>query len=193
VVTQPAYLKILKDYARERHGDEEDLRSAVLDMKGESDRGAIILSATSIEDVLELEIANKMPSLKNDDQLRKRIFEGDGPISSFSRKIDMAYALGIIDKQYHGIINLIREVRNACAHARRPISLARPELQGVCKVIISDTINDIPDNDPQSLRDALLIKCMLVGHYILSGEKIEGTQAIINHYKKLTAEAAAEN
>jgi hypothetical protein len=192
VATQPAYLKILKDYARERHGNEEDLRSAVLDMKGESDRGAIILSATSIEDILEIEIANRMPSLKSDDQLQKKIFEGDGPISSFSRKIDMAYALGIIDKQYHGIINLIREVRNACAHARRPISLARPELQGVCKVIISDTINDLIDESPQVLREALVIKCMLIGHYIVSGEKIEGTKAIINHYKNLTADAAAQ-
>jgi hypothetical protein len=128
VVTQPAYLRALKAYTRLRYGSDEDISAAVVDLSEESDRGALMLAATGTEDMLEFEILKHMPTLLVDEAARKQMFEQDGPIATFSRKIAIAYALGILDKEYRAKADLIREIRNACAHSRKPISLKIPEV-----------------------------------------------------------------
>ncbi|RUV04327.1 hypothetical protein EOB36_03490 [Mesorhizobium sp. M6A.T.Cr.TU.017.01.1.1] len=187
MVSQPAYLTNLKKYAKLRfRGDEdEDARIAVRDLDNESDRGAIILAATNVEDMLELKILERLPTLQADEPARKFVFEQDGPISTFSRKILMAYAMGIVDKPYRKLIDLVREIRNACAHSRQPISLQVPELQDACKVVISDIWPDIKDHNPKTIRMAFVMKCTFIQHYILHGEKLEGRDAHLAHWEKL--------
>ncbi|PAP97809.1 hypothetical protein CIT25_35065 [Mesorhizobium mediterraneum] len=69
MVSQAAYLTNLKSYAklRFRGDDDEDARRAVRDLDNESDRGAIILAATNVEDMLELRILEKLPTLQVDE------------------------------------------------------------------------------------------------------------------------------
>ncbi|RWE34449.1 hypothetical protein [Mesorhizobium sp.] len=190
MVSQPAYLANLKSYAKLRFvgDDEEEARIRVRDLDSESDRGAIILAATNIEDMLELRILQRLPTLHHDETTRKFVFEQDGPISTFSRKILMAYAMGIVDKPYRKLIDLVREIRNACAHSRQPISLEVPELQEACKVVISDIWPDIKDHNPRTIRMAFVMKCTFIQHYILHGEKLEGREAHLAHWEKLKRE-----
>ena len=54
-----------------------------LQFTDESDRGAIILAATSIEDMLEDKIVESLPRLNNDEPTRKRMFENDGQLATF--------------------------------------------------------------------------------------------------------------
>ncbi|ESX87004.1 hypothetical protein [Mesorhizobium sp. LNJC405B00] len=187
MVSQAAYLANLKSYAKRRFDgeDDEDSRRAVRDLDNESDRGAIILAATNVEDMLELRILEKLPALRVDETARKSVFEQDGPVSTFSRKILMAYSMGIIDKPYRKLIDLVREIRNACAHSRQPISLEVPELQEACKVVISDIWPDIKDHDPKTIRMAFVMKCTFIQHYVLHGEKLEGKEAHLAHWEQL--------
>jgi len=188
MVSQPAYLANLKAYAKFRYVTDDHGRNAAEDMVGESDRGAIILAATNVEDMLEWRILQLMPTLRQDEATRKQIFDQDGPIASFSRKTTMAYAMGIIDKPYRKTIDLIREIRNACAHSRHPISLRVPELRAACEVLISDTLHHLKDREPIRVRNAVLIRCAFVGHYVLTGEKIEKYEDQLVHWRKLHAE-----
>jgi len=55
----------------------------------------------------------------------------------------MAYAMGIIDKAYRKKIDLIREIRNACAHARFPLSMEKQVLRDACKALLAATWNDL--------------------------------------------------
>ncbi|MER9914013.1 hypothetical protein NKJ71_25640 [Mesorhizobium sp. M0050] len=187
MVSQAAYLANLKGYAKRRFdgADDEDSRRAVRDLDNESDRGAIILAATNVEDMLELRILEKLPTLQVDETARKSVFEQDGPVSTFSRKILMAYSMGIIDKPYRKLIDLVREIRNACAHSRQPISLEVPELREACKVVISDIWPDIKDHDPKTIRMAFVMKCTFIQHYILHGAKLEGREAHLAHWEQL--------
>lgn len=56
-----------------------------------------------------------MPSINA--KLRKGIFNGYGPLASFSARIDVAYALGIIDQSLFKLLHAVRELRNSLAHS----------------------------------------------------------------------------
>jgi hypothetical protein len=178
MVTEPAYLRNLKVYAKARTGVDNTPEAAVADIIAESDRGAIILAATGIEDILEDQIMAKLPGSKGDDDGYKRLFENDGSIASFSKKNWMAYAMGIVDEAYRKKIDLIREIRNACAHSRKPISMKDEVLSAPCKVVIADFLPVLSDSSPEALRHAFVLKCSLIIHYVLTGEKVEGPEAI---------------
>jgi hypothetical protein len=89
MVTQPAYISNLKSYARARLSNNDDVNDSITDFSTESDRGAILLAATGIEDMLEYEILNRLPGLGNHEPARKRMFEQDGQVASFSKKIEI--------------------------------------------------------------------------------------------------------
>src|SRR2546422_11207432 len=57
----------------------------------ESDRGKVIIGAEMLAEDLELLIRSRMRTLKR--ELDSDIFKGFGPLSSFSGKINLAYAL----------------------------------------------------------------------------------------------------
>lgn len=183
MVAQPAYLRNLKSYTRSRYGNDEEVAASVADLSAESDRGALMIAATQVEDMLEHMIVHNMPAARESETLRKSIFEGDGPIATFSAKITIAYALGIIDAPYRRLIDLVREIRNACAHSRKPISFLTPELVAICEQLIADILPDMTDHSEAAMREAVIGKCSFISHYIVTGEKHEGAAAMLAYYR----------
>ncbi len=59
------------------------------------------------------------PSLNKTDAL----FTSDGALASFSRKIEMAHRLGLIDLPFKQALDLVRKLRNDFAHAIKVESL----------------------------------------------------------------------
>jgi DNA-binding MltR family transcriptional regulator len=64
---------------------------------------------------------------------RDRLFTGTGPLSSFSTKIQLAYAMGIIGKKVRHDLDTIREMRNAMAHASKQINFETKEIVTLCR------------------------------------------------------------
>jgi hypothetical protein len=58
------------------------------------------------------------------------------------------------------------EIRNPCAHSRKPISLENSVLRVPCEVVIADMLRDIVDDKPSTLRLAFTAKCMFIVLYI---------------------------
>lgn len=186
MVSQPAYLKNLKAYSREQpHGD-GDPAGYVSDLVSESDRGAVILAATTIEDMLEWACIARLPGLHSDLAAREPIFGVNGSAASFSNKIHLAYALGVIDRKARTEIDLIREMRNACAHARKPISFTLPQLQAACLKVIEDFLPLLLSREPAALRHTFALKCVLLNQYIVSGQR----QSPIDLLREAVAEQA---
>jgi hypothetical protein len=103
----PTYLRNLKQYARVQYGTSADANATVEDLDKESDRGAIILAATSIEDTLEYAIGGRhMKVLETDAEARAAVFGAEGTISTYANKTLIAYALGLIDKKAARILTL---------------------------------------------------------------------------------------
>jgi len=80
----------------------------------ESDRGAILVSASILEESLKgLIIARLLPSDDSDD----RLFSGAiAALSTFAARTEMAYRLGIITEDTKRMLNVFRKLRNQFAH-----------------------------------------------------------------------------
>jgi hypothetical protein len=168
----PAYLKALKEYARIQIGDAKMTADATDSLSTESDRGALILAATSIEDTLEWTLGMRMKPLETDISARKEIFGVDGILGTYSEKISMAYALGIIDKRGRNDIDLVREIRNACAHARLPITMEIPQVSIAVKAALGpDMLKDMKDNQPKTLRAGFICHCAALAAYVATGKR----------------------
>lgn len=151
--------------------DVRTTQDMIADFASESDRGAIILAATSIEDVLEERILDKLPGIASDPAARKRLC--DGMLSNFSRKTELAYAMGIIDQDHREKIEVIRKIRNACAHSRNALTLETEALRDAVETVVSDL--DFQEPAKRIVRIAFMLKCTLINYYIKTGNKLDGT------------------
>ena len=84
-------------------------------MSDESDRGAVIVSVSLIDELLgNLLKAKLAPSLEKSDELFDAAFS---PFGSFSAKIDLAYRIGLLRPSVRKSLHLLRKIRNNFAHA----------------------------------------------------------------------------
>ncbi|NPU93980.1 MAG: hypothetical protein HPY82_18880 [Gammaproteobacteria bacterium] len=61
-----------------------------------------------------------------------KIFDGYGPLATFSAKTDMALLLGLITERVHKDINLIRKIRNIFAHEAEKVGFEIDQVKGLC-------------------------------------------------------------
>lgn len=78
----------------------------------ESDRGAAVLAGSYVENLLGSYLIHCM----EDKSVKDKIFSSNGPLSSFSQRIEVAQAFGYIDKKTASRLDLIRKIRNHFAH-----------------------------------------------------------------------------
>jgi DNA-binding MltR family transcriptional regulator len=130
-VSDPAYLKAFKDYTRD-DPTFHDLPAMEREFYGEADRPAAILQAAVVEEALKAAISRKLaPTLPSN--FVKELFEFEGTIGSFSDRIKIAYALGIFGNQTYNDLKIIRALRNAFAHQRKPMQFATLQIAGMCQ------------------------------------------------------------
>ncbi len=128
----PAFIKDLKAVSRSEPtmNDIEAIEKELY--SSESDRAMVIASScfienTSclIENTLEQLLASKMRKDLNSKD-RKRLFEYEGAVGTFSSKIIVAYAMSIIGRITRDDLELIRLLRTEFAHARKPFGFDTP-------------------------------------------------------------------
>ncbi len=78
---------------------------------------AAILGAALVEHELELHLIEKLK--RKDPETIELLTDQGGPMGTFSAKITLAYALGVIDETDMAHLNIIRHIRNVFAHARK--------------------------------------------------------------------------
>jgi DNA-binding MltR family transcriptional regulator len=103
-------------------GESDDLGTAITTLfdaiqhQSRMTHSGVAIATTAILDSgLELALKRAMRPLSA--KLYKCLFEPFRPLSTFSSKIVMAYALGIISKDTFEELEKIRQIRNAFAHS----------------------------------------------------------------------------
>ncbi len=98
---------------KERMEAAEEYIEFLKEFKEESDRAAAILGVAKL-DLLLYQILVKvlLPNAGNKDDL----FDGEGPLSTFSAKIHLCYRMGLFDSAFARSLHLIRKIRNDFAH-----------------------------------------------------------------------------
>jgi hypothetical protein len=95
-------------------------------------RGAAILLATHLEDALQLAVTTR---LKINPKYLNEVLGFDRPLGSFTNKIRMAYAIGLITQFTRTNLDIIRSVRNAFAHSVIPISFDTTEVLNASQLL----------------------------------------------------------
>ncbi len=84
------------------------------DIKGDSDRAAAITLAAYLESLLEDVLNQQFVDLSKGEY--REIFGGDGPLATIESKLNIAYAMGLIDKNDKVELKLAFRIRNRFAH-----------------------------------------------------------------------------
>ena len=164
--------KALSDYAKADlvPGDRE---AVLAEMKDDNDRAFVILTASLTETVLTRAIKNKLPNLDN--VTEAELFGVDRPLGTYSSKIKLGYAVGLYGRQTKAHLERVREIRNACAHSRKPISFATPELAAVAALFPADPKQPTP---PAGMPEHLLLR-LRYHAYIVSVENALLAQRVL--------------
>jgi hypothetical protein len=108
-----------------------EVNALMKEIKTDGPRGAAMVAAAIIDDVLVGAIRYKFVTLKKDED--EALFGPDRPLGSFSSRIKVAYALGIYGPKTQHDLETLREIRNAFAHGRRQLSFETKEVAEMCK------------------------------------------------------------
>jgi len=106
------------------------LKAAAASNQSGDDRTAGIIAATTIDVSLERLIRTRFRSLKPSDS--DAIFSGTGPLSTFSGKIQIAYALGLIGPYTKHDFSTIKDIRNVFAHSTHNYSFRTKQIHDRC-------------------------------------------------------------
>lgn len=91
--------------------DSERLNAFAATLQNESDRACAVLGPAALDQVLGELIRSAMA-----EDAPRSLFEGYGPIASFSARIDIVLGMGLISRDEYHDLHLIRKIRNAFAH-----------------------------------------------------------------------------
>lgn len=111
----------------------------------ESGRGAILIATAHADDFLTELIKTTLPNELSKKE-RERLLNYPGHLSSFSAKIELAYAFRLISKTLRDSLNALRKVRNDAAHSSLPFDLF--ELQQKM-----ESVYDLGNNSPIVIRN----------------------------------------
>jgi DNA-binding MltR family transcriptional regulator len=141
---QPPFTAIkkgtLRDLSRDRQLSKEEFDTLKKELETGPDRATAIIAALYAEDAIGALVRTYLA--RSDDKVMNELHGRDGPLSSFYSTILLAHGLGAIDETTKQKLSTIRQIRNAFAHAIRPISFQTPEVvDAVQKLQPSEKIN----------------------------------------------------
>ena len=141
-----------------------------------ADRAEALIGASYIEKALEEAIKTKLQP-KIDDPDFDYLFNenNNGPLSTFSAKIRIAYALKIIDEPARHDLDTIRELRNHFAHSLGDVGFSTPAVVALCDSLCTGDRRSLLEMtvDFDQRREAprarnLYVQCILLYNLMLS-------------------------
>ena len=98
-------------------------------INNETDRGCALMAAAYLDEELR-KLAERF--LVDNESIVNNIFRSDGPLGTFSSRIDLIYLLGLIGPHVRRDLHLIRKIRNVFAHNSNLIDFNQREISDRC-------------------------------------------------------------
>lgn len=108
--TDDKILDDLKKYGR------DFINSLEKTLEKESDRGIILICASTLDSMLRDLIEKYLNQNKNRKKEIAKLFEYPNPLNTFASKIQMSYCMGLIKKEIYEDLERVRKIRNELAH-----------------------------------------------------------------------------
>ena len=159
-----------------------ELEAYYEEINGASDRAAAILAAEyfsgKLRDAIMRGFAGRNREFGELIDSGGNVFKRNNPISNFSAKTEIGFALGLYSNEIRKNLHKIQEVRNVFAHASKPIKFDHDEIAKKCCELKP---NVLPD--PDSLRNRY------IGYLKEVENNIQNPMAIPGAPKRLAATA----
>jgi hypothetical protein len=128
-----------------------DVKAIQREMDGASPRATILVGASLLEYALEELLRNSLrPPASNIEA--EAIFSFNGVLGTFSDKIWMAYFMGIIGPATRSDIDIVRAIRNECAHNMNVVTFEMPAIRDRCLSMSDKRTNKlVPSKDPRRI------------------------------------------
>src|SRR5712692_5082170 len=112
----------------------KDIDAIFTELSGESARAAITVGGSLVENALEALIRSR---LREPETAREKevLFSDLGILGTFSEKIWAAYFMRLIGPNTRHDLDMIRLIRNVCAHDMNPISFSQDDIAGRIRCI----------------------------------------------------------
>ena len=101
----------------------------------ETDRGCALTAAAYLDDMLTSLLTEY---LVDDKKVVDQFFASAGPLSSFSAKIDMTYALGLLSAETRSSLHVLRRIRNDFAHVAAGVAFREDVVASRCVSLCRD-------------------------------------------------------
>jgi len=157
-------------------------------IQAESDRGAIMLAATMVDDALKERLASNFHAASRDD--REKLFDYAGPAGTFSSRILLAKALGIIAPETRDTIDLIRHMRNACAHAQNALDFDSPAIRDAYALFVADSNPPASTHSRLQCRDLFVMVCGVISSTVRGGDLSETSFMLVQSFFEEMARGA---
>lgn len=141
----------------------DDYNATVSYFHDQKDAAAAIVAGSFVEHHLGNYLQHFMVQ---DEKFLKTLFGPTGPISSFSQRIQIAFALGHIDEVCRQDLDMIRTIRNYFAHAPTATNFQDGK---VLKAIEKISFSKMPAwkaDGPEPLRDPRLIYLWTISNFV---------------------------
>jgi DNA-binding MltR family transcriptional regulator len=99
-------------------------------LNGEPDLACVLVGTSFLEEALASMLHQYFFSTK---VAKKLLNPANGPLGTFSARIDLAFSLGLIDSSTHNDLHIVRKVRNAFAHSRLSLTFACRDIMSLCR------------------------------------------------------------
>lgn len=112
----------------------------VAEITEQSDRGAAIVAFAFLDDVLTEVIQSRLHNYKHKgEDVSKFMFQGAGPLATFSARRRLALMLGIIGPKTYDDLARLAHVRNEFAHGRLRRTFKSQRIRGLCEALTTPT------------------------------------------------------
>lgn len=95
----------------------------------ETDRGCALMAAAYLDEQLGRLLR---AAFVEDVKVLDALLESIGPLATFSSRIDLCYALGLLPPLVRRDVHLIRKIRNEFAHAASPLTFEHARMAARC-------------------------------------------------------------
>lgn len=104
-----------------------------------SDRAVAVVWGSLVEDALRHQLTVGMEHLTSDE--KKNLFAATGPVDTFGGKVIVAHGMNLISREEERKLSIIKEIRNAFAHAFTPLTFDTPEVAAACALLLPDSVD----------------------------------------------------
>jgi DNA-binding MltR family transcriptional regulator len=139
----------------------EDATRLVEDLQRETDRGAALLAAAFLDDVLELLLR---AAFVDDQEAINKLLSAGRPLESFGTRSHVAWCTGLLGQDIYADLNLIREIRNDYAH-RHPTSFEAVGIRDKCKRL--KCVSVLVVDDECTARHRFIASVALIANHLI--------------------------